>query len=70
MFNLELERGVDSLRQQLTLAQLFPAKPRPIWAGPALLGIFGDAFFHGGIAKGEAAMVWSFQLLQHAFQRA
>ena len=64
MFNLEREQEVDEQRQGLSLAPLF-AKPRPLWAAPALVGTFGDPFIEGTIFEGSSCLAWSFQVPCH-----
>jgi len=67
MLNEERRRKVDAQRRGLSLAELF-AKPRPVWATPALVGTFGDAFIEGTGFEGTSCLAWSFTVLNHALQ--
>lgn len=51
MFNQEREREIEEQRRGLSLAAIFP-KPRPVWAAPALVGLFGDPFIEGTLFEG------------------
>ena len=68
MLNEEKKRKVDQQRRGLSLAELF-AKPRPIWATPALVGTFGDAYIENTGFESQSGLAWSFQVLNHAYQK-
>jgi hypothetical protein len=66
--NEEHIKKVDKQRAGLSLAPLF-SKPRPIWATPALVGTFGDAYIEATGLDGASCLAWSFSVLNHALQR-
>lgn len=54
-------------RAGLALATIF-AKPRPMWATPALVGVFGDAFIENTAFEGSSTLAWSYTVLNFAMQ--
>jgi hypothetical protein len=68
IYNEERIKEVEEQRKGLSLAPLF-AKPRPMWAAPAFIGTFGDAFIENTAMEGSSTLSWSYTVLNYALQR-
>ena len=68
MFNEERKKELDEQRKGFSLAAVF-AKPRPMWAAPPFIGVFGDAFIERTTLEASGNLGWSYMVLNHALQR-
>ena len=64
MFNEARKDEVKEQRKGLTLAHLFP-KPRPVWATPAMIGTFGDAFIEHTGFENSSCLAHSYNVLNY-----
>jgi len=69
MFSEQRKEEADDVRRGLSLSLLFP-KPNPIWATPAFVAVFGDAFVEGTRFESSSLISWCFKVVNHVLERS